>query len=352
MTWNGKAPPSKMMSVAVMAMISSSLSLYIDAFSPSPRTAFTSLTTTSLKKSSSMLYMSSSPPPSDGNNNNEDEGNEEGSSLAAEFAAMAKIRSIGLESEDLDYDDDDDDDDDDDESTSAPQSSSSSSEEDEDDEDEEEEMNIPEGAIEAFIDSDSQEGVSNKQVYDELRERVLDTAGGFVELVGSSASDDDDDDDDDDKAEEAYKTPTTVPDSGLTAGEVVTTVLDALKNNDNPTPNRGVEVLFGYSSPTSQITELQEADGLTPAEYANFLKEDSKEYQVLFHHSKVFIDKADYSFDRKRAFFTARLSTDEKSNDFTNVNFILSTNGQGEDDCWLIDSMLIRPEGMRRRRRR
>lgn len=50
-------------------------------------------------------------------------------------------------------------------------------------------------------------------------------------------------------------------DPELTAGEVVSLVLEALRNNDNPTPNRGVEILFGYSAPGSQI---KEEDGLTP----------------------------------------------------------------------------------------
>uniref|UniRef100_A0A6U3QMY4 Uncharacterized protein n=1 Tax=Ditylum brightwellii TaxID=49249 RepID=A0A6U3QMY4_9STRA len=336
----------------------------IDAFSPLTTTKTTSTTaitkqllwqrsllaresSSSCRGNRCALFMSD---PSEGGEgeNSDDDTNDEGSSLAAEFAALAKIRGVGLEQDELDYDDDDDDEDDDDDSSTAAMS-----EDDEDDDDDEEEVNIPEGAIAAFLDSESggDDSLSNKQVYDELRERVLESAGGFVELVGRSADDDDDDDDSEEQVKE-YKTPTTVPDSGLTAGEVVTTVLAALQHNDIPTPNRGVEVLFGYSSPTSQIIELQENDGLTPDEYAEFLKE-TKEYGILFDHEKVHIDKADYSFDKKRAFFTARLQVRGGNvKDFTNVNFILSTNGQDEDDCWLVDSLLIRPEGMRRRRRR
>ena len=59
-------------------------------------------------------------------------------------------------------------------------------------------------------------------------------------------------------------------------------VLEALKNNDNPTPNKGVEILFGYSSSSSQIMN---EEGLTPKEYADFLKET--EYKVLFDHEEV-----------------------------------------------------------------
>jgi hypothetical protein len=186
--------------------------------------------------------------------------------------------------------------------------------------------------------------LTDDQIYGEMKERVLDTAGGFVELVGSA--EDGDEIREEEKPKE-YKPPTTVPDSELTAGEVVLLVLDALLHNDVPTKNRGVEILFGYSSAGSQI---KNEVGLTPAEYADFLKET--EYKVLFDHEEVMIDKGDYSFDGKKAFFTARLRNGPKPLDLVSVNFILSTLGNDDDDCWLIDSMLIRPSSMRRRRRR
>lgn len=66
------------------------------------------------------------------------------------------------------------------------------------------------------------------------------------------------------------------------AGEVVLLILEALKNNDSPTPNKGIEILFGYSSSSSQIMN---EEGLTPKEYADFLKET--EYKVLFDHEEV-----------------------------------------------------------------
>lgn len=126
------------------------------------------------------------------------------------------------------------------------------------------------------------------------------------------------------------------------------TVLLALRNNDNPTTNYGIEVLFGYSSPESQIVELIETEGLTPEQYKKFLS-SSDENQALFDHTDVVIDKADFSTDRLKAYFTARLVGG--SEDFS-VNFILSTTGANDDDCWLIDSVLIRPSKLRRRRRR
>ena len=134
---------------------------------------------------------------------------------------------------------------------------------------------------------------------------------------------------------------------------IYVSVLAALRNNDVPSTDYGVEVLFGYSSPESLIVEQIESEGLSPSQYRNFLR-SSEENSALFDHSSVVIDKADFSPDRLKAYFTARLITGMESsieNDVS-VNFILSTTGMNDDDCWLIDSMLIRPSKLRRRRRR
>lgn len=273
---------------------------------------------------------------------------EEGADLAAEFFKMAQEKGIQLDEDDLaveaeGYDDEEEDEGDDEGSG----------------EDGEEEVNIPQGAINAFLGYDTGEvgdklagnvSLTDDQLYSEVKERVLDTAGGFVDLVGGANDNDDSDDDTDEdgvKKPKPYAPPTTVPDSDLTAGEVVILVLEALLHNDVPSPNRGVEILFGYSSPSSQI---KNEDGLTPGEYAEFLKET--EYKVLFDHQGATIGKGDYSFDGKKAFFTARLQVGDGALDSVSVNFILSTTGVDDDACWLVDSMLIRPQSMRRRRRR
>lgn len=134
----------------------------------------------------------------------------------------------------------------------------------------------------------------------------------------------------------------------MTAGEVVSLVLEAFRNNDNPTPNRGVEIFFGYSSPGSQVK--QEA-GLTPQEYVQYLRET--DYKILFTHDEsVIIEKGDYSADGKKAFFTVGIKTSLSPLDKVSVNFILSTSGVDDEASWLIDSMLIRPPSMRRNRRR
>lgn len=244
------------------------------------------------------------------------ENNEEGLSLASDFAKILQERNIKLDDEDL--------------------------EELSDDEDDEEDLLEEEDVDDVTI--------SDDQVYRELDERVLETAGGFVDLLSRATDDDEDDEDETDEKPKVYEPPKVVPDSSLTAGEVVMTVLEALNHNDVPTPNRGIEILFGYSSAGSAISQAIDIEGMTPAEYATFLKEEY-EYKILFDHAEVLIEKGDYSFDKKKAFFTARLKS-PSDGEFTSVNFILSTEGMEEDDCWLIDSLLIRPEGMRRRRRR
>ena len=141
---------------------------------------------------------------------------------------------------------------------------------------------------------------------------------------------------------DTYKPPQKVPDPDLTAAQVVELVCQALAHNDEPTPNKGIEIFFAYSSETSQVKQMGD---LSHDTYKEFLM-DNKEYHALFSNEGVFIEKGDYSPDGMKAYFTARLQT--KKNEFTAVNFILSTSNE---QTWMIDSMLIRPSSMRRRRR-
>lgn len=266
-----------------------------------------------------------------GNNEDEDDQvssfNEEGLSLAADFSKILQQRNIQLNEEDLMDDDDD--------------------EEEEYDEDILDEEQI--------LNEEDMPTISDEQVFRELDERVLETAGGFVDLLSKDANDEDTDDEEENTKPKPYEPPTTIPDPELTAGEVVMTVLDALNHNDVPMADYGIVVLFGYSSPGSAIAQAIDIEGMTPAEYGVFLKEEY-EYKILFNHVEAIIEKGDYSADKKKAFFTARLQgSPEEGSGFTNVNFILSASEaeeDGESGCWMIDSLLIRPEGMRRRRRK
>jgi hypothetical protein len=200
----------------------------------------------------------------------------EGADMAAQLFQMAQQKGISVGAGDLDFDEDEE-------------------EDEEEEEDDEPELNLPQGAVNAFLGYDTGDvgeklagnvTLTNDQLYNEVKERVLDTAGGFVDFVRGAKEEEDDDDNDNDDPNKTppppYESPTTVPDSELTAGEVVLVVLEALLNNDTPSNNRGVELLFGYASTGSQI--LNE-DGLTPKEYAEFLKET--EYKVLFDHQET-----------------------------------------------------------------
>jgi hypothetical protein len=164
------------------------------------------------------------------------------------------------------------------------------------------------------------------------------------------------DDENEGKKVTPYKPPSKVPDSDLTAVQVVELVLEALAHNDEPTPNRGTEILVAYASVHSQIVQLD----ITADEYATYLQRDNPEYCVLYSSSsaafteKRRVEKVEYSPDGSKAYVTARIPTfsdDEKESTTTvPVNFILSCTG--DNDGWMIDSMLIRPPGMRRNRRR
>lgn len=189
--------------------------------------------------------------------------------------------------------------------------------------------------------------ITNKELYDSLKERVLESPTSFQKLTtGADESDDGTMSATGDSIEQSktYVPPKNVPDAELTAGEVVTVVLEALRNNDNPSTNRGVEILFAYSSSASILADLERAPSVE--EYGEMLR-TSPDQKILLEHVDVLFDKADYSQDKKRAFITVRLMDMEKT--LTSVNFILSTGSS--DDCWLIDSHLVRPRGLRRGKR-
>jgi hypothetical protein len=178
----------------------------------------------------------------------------EGADLMAEFFKLAKERNIELEDDDLDDWDD---------------------EEDLDDE-EAKELNL-----------------TDDQIEKEVNDRVLETAGGFVEFMKPPTDEDDEKEEgtEPEKPKE-YKPPTKVPDADLTAGEVVELLLAALAHNDVPSKNKGIEIMFAYSSENSQVKQMED---LTPEEYADFLREG--DYKVVFENIGARIDKGEYSPD-------------------------------------------------------
>lgn len=259
---------------------------------------------------------------------------DDGADLAAQFFKAVQDRNIDFEGDEIEFADAEE------EEMEGSGGGDNASEDLDDDDD----------AILREYDVSSEGSLTNEQIYDEMKDRVFESAGAFVELTKGA---EDGSEGPTGGASKVYEPPTNVPDSGLTAGEVVEVVLSALRNNDVPSPDYGVEILFGYSSPESQIVEQMETEGLTPSQYRTFLCM-SEDNMALFEHVDVAIDKADFSPDGLKGYFTARLMSagGSISKDDVSVNFILSTAGTDDGDCWLIDSMLIRPSKLRRRRRR
>lgn len=260
---------------------------------------------------------------------------DDGADLAAQFFKSVQDRNISFEGDEIEFADAEEE-----EMENASDGGNNNASEEQDDDDD---------AILREYDVSSEGSLTDGQIYDEMKDRVLESAGAFLELTKGA---EDGSEGQESGASKVYKPPTNIPDSGLTAGEVVELVLSALRNNDVPSPDYGVQILFGYSSPESQIVEQIETDGLTPSQYRTFLcmTEDN---MALFEHATAVIDRADYSPDSLKGYFTARLMNGGgSSKDDVTVNFILSMTGTNEDDCWLIDSMLIRPSKLRRRRRR
>ena len=170
-----------------------------------------------------MAMMAERPPPEGG-----DDVSGEGADLAAQFFRTLSDRNISLEEDEIDDDEDGDDDYEEMECRRGLLRQQRSSGGD----------NIVGGSDEEFDDDDDailreydvspvgREGgyeLTNEQIYDEMKDRVLESAGSFVELTKGA----DDgvsggvEDDDGRGGGGVYRPPVNVPDSGLTAGEVV-----------------------------------------------------------------------------------------------------------------------------------
>jgi len=146
--------------------------------------------------SNTKLYMSDQPT------------DEEGADLAAQFFKTVSDRDISIEGDEIDFSDADESEMMKDDGTVAYEENTNEDLDDNDD------------AILREYDVTSEESASftNEQIYDEVKDRMFESAGAFVELSKgaeeSLASEED-------GFKEVYQPPSTEPDSGLTAGEVV-----------------------------------------------------------------------------------------------------------------------------------
>ena len=131
---------------------------------------------------------------------------EEGADLAAQFFKAVSDRDISIEGDEIDFSDADES-----EMMKDTVAYEENTNEDLDDNDD---------AILREFDVTSEESASftNEQIYDEVKDRMFESAGAFVEL---SKGADESLASEEDGFKEVYQPPSTEPDSGLTAGEVV-----------------------------------------------------------------------------------------------------------------------------------
>mmetsp|Transcript_1144 Transcript_1144/g.1764 ORF Transcript_1144/g.1764 Transcript_1144/m.1764 type:complete len:212 (+) Transcript_1144:102-737(+) len=121
-----------------------------------------------------------------------------------------------------------------------------------------------------------------------------------------------------------------LPNTERTPNEVVTILLEALRCNDEPYENHGMEVFYRFASPSSIWYEY-DIDRV-----ASYIK--SSKYSVLtMWHAINYPRPLDLSIDGKRAYQLLRLRN-KLRNCWEVVSFTLSKH----DNCWLVDSVLIK----------
>lgn len=142
------------------------------------------------------------------NTGGDDSTDEEGADLAAQFFRAMKDRNISFDGDEVEYADEEDDE----FNEAAYDPSASAPPGDLDDSDD--------AILREYDVSMTGEGASltNEQIYDEMKDRVFESAGAFVELTKGV---NEDGEYDDSSTSKVYNPPQKVPDSGLTAGEVV-----------------------------------------------------------------------------------------------------------------------------------
>ena len=136
---------------------------------------------------------------------------EEGADLAAQFFKTVSDRQISIEGDEIDFADAD-------EAEMTNDISGNVAYEGGDNADEE--LDDNDDAILREYDVTSTEGstLTDGQIYDEVKDRVFESAGSFLEMTKGA---DESGSSEEDGFKAVYQPPSTNPDSGLTAGEVV-----------------------------------------------------------------------------------------------------------------------------------
>lgn len=129
--------------------------------------------------------------------------------------------------------------------------------------------------------------------------------------------------------------PPTQPGPDLTPGDVVTAVLESLRDNNTPRPNHGIAVFFAFMSDTSSAGE----EAVDPALYESYIPRSR--YAALLNWTTIrYPKKMDMSLDGKTAYQTVLLRNElslKDSNSWTKVKLTLSDH----DGVWLIDNLLV-----------
>ncbi len=122
------------------------------------------------------------------------------------------------------------------------------------------------------------------------------------------------------------------PNPNLTPQQVVEFQLDALRHNDEPTPDAGIERSFRFASPsnrlvTGPLTHFSEI--VHSAAYSPLLKSQASEVRG------VVVEE-----DQARVYVTVTSANGAQ----LNFLFMLSRQGEGDyNDCWMTDSVMKLP---------
>ena len=122
------------------------------------------------------------------------------------------------------------------------------------------------------------------------------------------------------------------PDPTLSADDVVAIVLDALSQNDRPTKDRGIEVTFGFASPSNRAL-------MGPIDRFGDLVREETYRPLLYHHhavrspAKVFGERA-----------TQRVVITTATGERVAYTFSLSRQTDGPfKGCWMTDGVTREP---------
>ena len=132
--------------------------------------------------------------------------------------------------------------------------------------------------------------------------------------------------------------PASLPTADQTPGEVIETVLRALRDVDWPHPAHGIEVLRNYSGIASILGD-EKKEEVTAQMLLEYFEESR--YRILLEWVSIqYLKKLELSLDRKRALQQIRLKS--ATGESIPVTFQLSKYMRPEGEVWLSDQLLVK----------